>query len=535
MADFLLNALLAGLALALVAGPLGSFVVWRRMAYFGDTLSHAALLGVALGFLLDVSPTLAVTVGCVLLAVLLVTLQQRQPLAADTLLGILAHSTLSLGLVTLSFMKEVRVDLMAYLFGDLLAVSASDLLWIIAGSALVLALICFLWRPLLAITVHEELAKVEGLPVGAIRLALMLLIAIVIAVAMKIVGVLLITSLLIIPAAAAQRHARSPEQSQPAGTGRGVRRPGPVLVQGYPRRPLDRGQRRRPVPAEFCPAPPHGVESGDFLTKREPAGMMSSFFRLLSILAAALLVSACQGNASSQPTPVVAPQAQPADPYAELQETLAAGKLEQAEQQWLALRSAAAGDERVEAFRRQLAEAYMQRGETALRQGDLNTATSALGHARGLMPKAPALTAGLDGAINRAKVDPARAEQARRMQQAAQQQMQQIIQTPPDGELKPLPGAPHLIDPQAASSAVPLPMLDGTGQGGLGAVLDAVAADVVAYRCRVHIEVRRDSDYPLVSDQLLARVKKLSPDFDLHLSHVVQADKPTRLILTPRN
>lgn len=209
MADFLLNALLAGLALALVAGPLGSFVVWRRMAYFGDTLSHAALLGVALGFLLDVSPTLAVTVGCVLLAVLLVTLQQRQPLAADTLLGILAHSTLSLGLVTLSFMKEVRVDLMAYLFGDLLAVSA---LWIIAGSALVLALICFLWRPLLAITVHEELAKVEGLPVGAIRLALMLLIAIVIAVAMKIVGVLLITSLLIIPAAAAQRHARSPEQ-----------------------------------------------------------------------------------------------------------------------------------------------------------------------------------------------------------------------------------------------------------------------------------------------------------------------------------
>ncbi len=202
MADFLLNALLAGLALALVAGPLGSFVVWRRMAYFGDTLSHAALLGVALGFLLDVSPTLAVTVGCVLLAVLLVTLQQRQPLAADTLLG----------LVTLSFMKEVRVDLMAYLFGDLLAVSASDLLWIIAGSALVLALICFLWRPLLAITVHEELAKVEGLPVGAIRLALMLLIAIVIAVAMKIVGVLLITSLLIIPAAAAQRHARSPEQ-----------------------------------------------------------------------------------------------------------------------------------------------------------------------------------------------------------------------------------------------------------------------------------------------------------------------------------
>lgn len=212
MADFLLYALLAGLALALVAGPLGSFVVWRRMAYFGDTLSHAALLGVAMGFLLDVSPAIAVTVGCLLLAVLLVTLQQRQPLASDTLLGILAPSTLSLGLVVLSFMHEVRIDLMAYLFGDLLAISPTDLAWILGGSAAVLALLVALWRPLLAITVHEELAKVEGLPVAGLRMALMLLIAVVIAVAMKIVGVLLITSLLIIPAAAAQRHARSPEQ-----------------------------------------------------------------------------------------------------------------------------------------------------------------------------------------------------------------------------------------------------------------------------------------------------------------------------------
>jgi zinc transport system permease protein len=211
MPDFLINALLAGLALALVAGPLGSFVVWRRMAYFGDTLSHGALLGVALGLILNVSPALAVTVGCVLLAILLLGLQQRQPLASDTLLGILAHSTLSLGLVAISFM-EVRIDLMAYLFGDLLAVGPTDLAWILGGSALVLLLLIPLWRPLLAITVHEELARVEGLPVAAIRLALMLLIAVVIAVAMKIVGVLLITSLLIIPAAAAQRHARTPEQ-----------------------------------------------------------------------------------------------------------------------------------------------------------------------------------------------------------------------------------------------------------------------------------------------------------------------------------
>lgn len=212
MPEFLLNALIAGLMLALVAGPLGSFVVWRRMAYFGDTLSHAALFGVALGLMLDISPMFAVTLGCVLLAVVLVLLQQRQPLASDTLLGILAHSTLSLGLVTLSFMRDIRIDLMGYLFGDLLAVTHDDLLWMLGGSVLVLILLVYLWRPLLAITVHEELARVEGVPVVAVRLAFMLLIAVVIAVAMKIVGVLLITSLLIIPAAAAQRHARTPEQ-----------------------------------------------------------------------------------------------------------------------------------------------------------------------------------------------------------------------------------------------------------------------------------------------------------------------------------
>ncbi|PAU86793.1 zinc ABC transporter permease [Pseudomonas sp. WN033] len=212
MPEFLLYALLAGLGLALVAGPLGSFVVWRRMAYFGDTLSHSALLGIALGMLLDINLTLAVTVGCVLLAVLLVALQHKQWLASDTLLGILAHSTLSLGLVVLALTDNVRVDLMAYLFGDLLAISSEDLHWMLGGLLVVMALMTVLWRRLLSVTVHEELAQVEGLPVTAIRLALMLLIAIVIAVAMKIVGVLLITSLLIIPPAAAQRHARTPEQ-----------------------------------------------------------------------------------------------------------------------------------------------------------------------------------------------------------------------------------------------------------------------------------------------------------------------------------
>ena len=212
MADFLLYALISGIALAVVAGPLGSFVVWRRMAYFGDTLSHSALFGVALGLLLEISPSLMVLGVCLLLAVFMVIMQQQQSLAADTLLGIMAHSSLAVGLVTLSFMPSVRVDLMGYLFGDLLAVSFNEVLLIVLGSILVLGLLGYFWRNLLALTVDEELAKVEGLPVTQLRLVLMLLIAVVIAVAMKVVGVLLITSLLIIPAATAQKLARSPEE-----------------------------------------------------------------------------------------------------------------------------------------------------------------------------------------------------------------------------------------------------------------------------------------------------------------------------------
>ncbi|MGI1670746.1 MAG: zinc ABC transporter permease subunit ZnuB [Neptuniibacter sp.] len=211
MADFLLFALLGGLGVALVAGPLGSFVVWRRMAYFGDTLAHSALLGVSIGFLMDINLNLAVIICCVGLSLALVAMQKQRLVATDTLLGIMAHSALSLGLVAVAVL-DIRVDLMAYLFGDLLAIGTEDLLWIYLGGALVLLLLKLLWQPLLAITINEDLAQVEGVNVPLIRLILMLLIAVVIAIAMKIVGLLLITSLLIIPAASARRLARTPEQ-----------------------------------------------------------------------------------------------------------------------------------------------------------------------------------------------------------------------------------------------------------------------------------------------------------------------------------
>ncbi|WP_025630449.1 metal ABC transporter permease, partial [Vibrio parahaemolyticus] len=145
MIEFLLPSILAGIGIAIIAGPLGSFVVWRKMAYFGDTLAHASLMGLALGFLLNVNLYLALLVCCLALAVLLVTLQRQQLVATDTLLGILAHSSLSIGLVSVSFLDNVRVDLMSYLFGDLLAVSPEDLMFIYAGVIAVSACLYIFW------------------------------------------------------------------------------------------------------------------------------------------------------------------------------------------------------------------------------------------------------------------------------------------------------------------------------------------------------------------------------------------------------
>lgn len=209
--DFLIRALVAGFGIALVAGPLGCFVVWRRMAYFGDTMAHCGLLGVAIGLFAGINLTFGVFGACVAVAFLLVFLQRVGKAATDTLLGILAHSALSLGLVVISFMPTVRVDLMGYLFGDILAVSMTDIFLIYAIAALSLLCLVFIWNRLLALTVHIGLAAAEGVATKSVHIAFMLLIAALIAAAMKVVGILLITSLLIIPAAAARPFARSPE------------------------------------------------------------------------------------------------------------------------------------------------------------------------------------------------------------------------------------------------------------------------------------------------------------------------------------
>lgn len=212
MDDFLIRALIAGLAVTLIAGPLGSFILWRRMAYFGDTLSHSAILGVGLGFLLSININIGILISTLLVAGLLILSQRQKTLGSDTMLGILAHSALSLGLILISFVEGIRVDINAWLFGDILSVGWQDIWVIIGGVIFVVVALALIWKPLLSLTVHEELAQIEGVNVSLISAVYTLLIAILVAVAMKVIGALLITSLLIIPAAAAQKFSRAPEQ-----------------------------------------------------------------------------------------------------------------------------------------------------------------------------------------------------------------------------------------------------------------------------------------------------------------------------------
>lgn len=222
MADFLVYALLSGIGVALITGPLGAFVVWRRMAYFGDTLAHSALLGISLSLWLSIAPGFAVTLACLSIATGLLILQHQHTLATDTLLGILSHSSLALGLIAIYLIPDARVNLESLLFGDLLTVSPEDTLAIWVVSLCVFGLLAWLWRPLLAITVHQDLAQVEGTRVTTVKAVLMLSLALVIAIAMKVVGVLLITALLVIPAATARRFAATPEAMAMLGSLIGV-------------------------------------------------------------------------------------------------------------------------------------------------------------------------------------------------------------------------------------------------------------------------------------------------------------------------
>lgn len=209
--DFIIRAALAGIGVALAAAPLGCFVVWRKMAYFGDATAHASILGVALALAFDVSIFGGVMATALLMASSITMLSGRG-YAMDTLLGVMSHSALALGLVAVSFLHGVRVDLMAYLFGDILAVSRIDIAVVWLGACLVLLLLWWRWSPLLTATLNPELARASGILPQREQLILTMSLAVVVAVAIKVVGVLLIAAMLLIPAATARPLANTPER-----------------------------------------------------------------------------------------------------------------------------------------------------------------------------------------------------------------------------------------------------------------------------------------------------------------------------------
>ena len=211
MDDFLVRAALAGVGTALAAAPLGCFVVWRRMAYFGDATAHAAVLGVALALALSTS-VFAGALAVSLAMAMLVTALAGRGHATDTLLGVLAHSALAFGLVAASFLRGVRVDLMAWLTGDVLAVSAADVALVWAGAVAAAALLAWRWQALLTVTLSEDLARAAGLDPRREQLVLTLALALVVAVAIKVVGALLIGAMLILPAATARPFSATPER-----------------------------------------------------------------------------------------------------------------------------------------------------------------------------------------------------------------------------------------------------------------------------------------------------------------------------------
>lgn len=208
---FMTRAALAGVGTALAAGPLGCFIVWRRMAYFGDAVAHAAVLGVALAFAFSLSIVVGTLIAALAMALAVQGLSGRGH-GVDTLLGVMAHGSLAAGLVAVSFIQGVRVDLEAFLFGDILAVGRDDLVVIWGGAAVVVSIVVWRWSAMLTATLNSDLAYAAGIDPRREDLVLTLALAIVVAVSLQVIGALLITAMLIMPAAAARVFARTPER-----------------------------------------------------------------------------------------------------------------------------------------------------------------------------------------------------------------------------------------------------------------------------------------------------------------------------------
>ncbi len=212
MEPFLIRALVAAMALAVIAAPLGCTVIWNRMAYFGETISQACLIGVALGLALEMNPSSTIFAVAIAAAFLILALGRQRFLPLDSILGLTHHGTLSLGVLATFAVAGPSLDLMSYLFGDLYAVTSSDLYVIFGLGAVILGVMWWLWQPLLRLAVHEQLAEAEGVRPLLVRGCFTLTLAVLVAAAIKIVGILLVIAFLIVPAIAARPFATTPER-----------------------------------------------------------------------------------------------------------------------------------------------------------------------------------------------------------------------------------------------------------------------------------------------------------------------------------
>ncbi|CAL9914245.1 Zn(2(+)) ABC transporter membrane subunit [Candidatus Liberibacter solanacearum] len=209
--EFFIRALFAGIGIILSTGPLGCFIVWQRMTYFGDTIAHSALLGVAFSLMLNLPIPLCIFMVAALTSIILLQIQKSEFIASDAILGVITHSTISISLIMLSFMTWVNTDLTSFLFGDILAVNTNDIIIIWSAGILNIVILITIWKSLLATTVNYELAKAEGMQPEKVKLIFTMITALMISISIKFIGITLITSLLILPTVTARRFATSPE------------------------------------------------------------------------------------------------------------------------------------------------------------------------------------------------------------------------------------------------------------------------------------------------------------------------------------
>jgi len=206
--NFVWRSLIAGVAIGIVAGPIGVFLIWRRMSFLGETIAHASMLGISISLLLDINFYFGLFFVAILVAFLLNYLSLNKELAPDAILALLAHSSLALGILVI---PTSQLNIMEFLFGDILAVSGTDIAMIVSVSASCCLALKVIWPDLILLTINEDLATAENVPVGTTKLIYLFCVALVFAVAIKVIGILLITSMLVIPALAARSFAKDSE------------------------------------------------------------------------------------------------------------------------------------------------------------------------------------------------------------------------------------------------------------------------------------------------------------------------------------